>query len=129
MYVAHCSGVSEVFRNSEAGSTNTRPATLSGYVLAKSFAIRPPQECPTRTYGLDSLAAFNSACRSATPCCAVVGCSTGVESVTVLSFRVVPGRSYAHTRLNLLTCGNTADSPDFMAPAGFFGSMRSVQSS
>src|SRR5258708_24013292 len=50
MYVAHSSGVSEIFRNSEAGSTNPKPDTSSGYVLAKSLAIRPPQECPTRTY-------------------------------------------------------------------------------
>ncbi len=49
MYVAHCAGVRELFRNSEAGSTSTRPATSSGYVLANSLAIRPPQECPTRT--------------------------------------------------------------------------------
>jgi hypothetical protein len=30
-------------------STSTRPDTSSGYVLAKSLAIKPPQECPTRT--------------------------------------------------------------------------------
>jgi hypothetical protein len=49
IYVAHCAGISERFRNSEAGSTSTRPDTLSGYVLAKGLAIKPPQKCPTRT--------------------------------------------------------------------------------
>ena len=69
------------------GIDKTRPDTSSGYALAKSLAIRPPQECPTRTYGPVSLAAISRVCRSTTPCCAVVGCRTGVESVRVLSFQ------------------------------------------
>ena len=76
MYFAHCAGVSELFRNSE--QVNQHQA---GHLIGISTGKEPGNQT---TPGVSDknvwprfLAAVSRACRSATPCCAVVGCSSG----------------------------------------------------
>jgi len=78
----------------------------SGYLIRVGTREEPgnqnrPRSVTDKYVRSGSLAPISKACKSATPCCAVVGVRTGVEAATVLSFRVVPGRFEAHTCVEL----------------------------
>ena len=106
---SHCEGASVVGRNSDAGSSKTRPDTSrGGYSRTASRQVRPTSVRRARRAGFMRFS--QRRIQIGRTVCAVVGCGTRVDVVSAPSNCRVPGRSYAQTRVNCATPGNTADS-------------------